>query len=73
MFQLCAAWGQVALTLEGGAPTEAEWRCLDRLFGNVLRYIEDTGGVSASAMGLAGFYYVDDSPVAVNENHRAAA
>jgi len=69
-YQLCEAWGREARTIEGGAPPDAERRRLDRLSGNVLRYLEDTTGAS---VGLAGFYFVTDSPAAANENGSAAS
>lgn len=73
VFQLCAAWGGVRCAIERGDLPEDDERHLDRLFANVLRYIEDTGGVSAAAMGFAGFYFVEEAPVAANSNDRAAA
>lgn len=73
LFQLCAAWGAVKCAIERGDLPEDDERHLDRLFGNVLRYMEDTGGVSSAALGFAGWYFVDDSPQPANENDRAAA
>lgn len=67
VFQLCAAWGQAANAIEAGDPTDADLRCLNRLFGNVLCYLEE-GGASAADLGFAGFYFWEEKPAAANEN-----
>ena len=73
LFQFAVLEGAVACAIERGDLPDSDARMIDRLFANVRHFIEDSTGLPAADLGLAGFYYRTGYREAANENNEPFA